>query len=65
MLLLIYQISTHCPIASSVSHTTRQIRKDEEQGKDYSFVSRDIFLKGIETVKFILSQTKTSINKLG
>ena len=48
---------------SSVSHTTRQIRKDEEQGKDYSFVSRDIFLKGIETVKFILSQTKTNISK--
>ena len=33
-----------------MSHTTRQIRKDEEQGKDYSFVTRDVFLKGIETV---------------
>ena len=26
------------------------MRKDEEQGKDYSFVTRDVFLKGIETV---------------
>ncbi|XP_065912424.1 leucine-rich repeat and guanylate kinase domain-containing protein-like isoform X2 [Dysidea avara] len=36
-----------------VSHTTRQIRKDEEQGNNYSFVSRDIFLKGIETGEFL------------
>lgn len=36
-----------------VSHTTRQMRKDEEQGKDYSFVTTDVFLKGIETGEFL------------
>ena len=38
-------------VCCSVSHTTRQMRKDEEQGKDYSFVTTDVFLKGIETVE--------------
>ena len=40
-------------VCSSVSHTTRQMRKDEEQGKDYSFVTTDVFLKGIETVELM------------
>ena len=40
-----------CLYCSSVSHTTRQMRKDEEQGKDYTFVTKDVFLKGIETVE--------------
>lgn len=47
-----------CGICYSVSHTTRQMRKEEEQGKDYSFVTRDVFLKGIETVS-ILADTIT------
>ena len=32
------------------------MRKDEEQEKDYSFVTTDVFLKGIETVELISGQ---------
>lgn len=42
-----------------VSHTTRQMRKDEEQGKDYSFVTRDVFLKGIETGEFLETSSES------
>jgi guanylate kinase len=37
----------------SVSHTTRQPRKGEVNGREYHFTSRDIMLKGIEGGEFI------------
>uniref|UniRef100_UPI00398E3FD6 guanylate kinase-like isoform X2 n=2 Tax=Pristiophorus japonicus TaxID=55135 RepID=UPI00398E3FD6 len=37
----------------SVSHTTRNPRQGEENGKDYHFVTRDEMLRGIEAGEFI------------
>ncbi|XP_078087975.1 guanylate kinase-like isoform X8 [Mustelus asterias] len=37
----------------SVSHTTRNPRPGEENGKDYHFVSREEMLRGIEAGEFI------------
>ncbi|XP_069770996.1 guanylate kinase isoform X2 [Narcine bancroftii] len=39
----------------SVSHTTRNPRPGEENGKDYHFVSREEMLRGIEAGEFIES----------
>ncbi|XP_028659723.1 guanylate kinase isoform X2 [Erpetoichthys calabaricus] len=37
----------------SVSHTTRNPRPGEENGKDYHFVTRDVMQKGISSGEFI------------
>ena len=47
-------------LAFSVSHTTRQPRKGEQEGKDYHFVSRDNFnrvshLKVLSTCEYLSS----------
>ncbi|KAI9288753.1 guanylate kinase [Umbelopsis sp. AD052] len=41
----------------SVSHTTRQPRQGEENGKDYHFVNKDDMIKEVEEGKFIESAT--------
>ncbi|MBT9164406.1 MAG: Guanylate kinase [candidate division WS2 bacterium] len=42
-----------CKLAFSVSITTRQRRKNEVEGKDYSFLSREDFQKKIENNDFL------------
>ncbi|CAM0141147.1 guanylate kinase [Umbelopsis sp. WA50703] len=41
----------------SISHTTRQPRQGEENGKDYHFVDKDLMTKEVAEGKFIESAT--------
>ncbi|GAB5593809.1 guanylate kinase [Umbelopsis nana] len=41
----------------SVSHTTRQPREGEQNGKDYHFVTKESMIKEVEEGKFIESAT--------
>merc|ERR1711990_301804 len=52
---LIKVIQERCPgvFGFSVSHTTREPRAGEENGRDYHFVSRDEFQAGLQSGEFI------------
>jgi guanylate kinase len=40
-------------IKFSVSHTSRKIRKNEKNGIDYYFISKEEFMRGIKQEKFV------------
>jgi guanylate kinase len=51
---LVKALRQACPrLAVSVSHTTRAQRAGEEHGRDYVFVSRDVFSRMVEAGEFL------------
>lgn len=45
-------LKKHKKISLSISHTTRQIRKNETNKKDYNFINKNEFLKMVENKEF-------------
>lgn len=50
--LIKWLVEKNVDISLAISHTTRKMRNNERDGVDYFFISKDCFLKKIETKQF-------------